>query len=275
MPVLFLPFSPLVQCLYSLLMNIEHARVIRQEPYRGDYRLLVVETPDIASVAAPGQFIHIRVPGLESAVLRRPFSLFKAEENTVSVLFKVVGKGTLAMVNVGEGDEISLIGPLGNGFPVNAAFPILVAGGYGVAPLYFLGTRLATPGILFVGGATADDVLCVEEFQALGWDVRISTDDGSAGTMGLVTEMLDEWLLSDVPDNAEFFACGPDGMLKAVGERGIAAGKPCWLSLDKHMGCGVGACLACVQRIRSKDGSEVWARVCKDGPVFEASEIVW
>ena len=103
--------------------------------------------------------------------------------------------------------------------------------------------------------------------------MRLATDDGSLGMRGLVTTPLDAWL-SDAAQEPEFFACGPNGMLKAVGERAIAGNWKGWLSLDRHMGCGVGACLACVQKIR-RDGAETLARVCKEGPIFESREVVW
>ena len=132
------------------------------------------------------------------------------------------------------------------------------------------------PGFVFIGGATAEDILCADELESLDWEVRIATEDGSLGEKGLVTTILDGWLADrDEEIGPEFFACGPDGMLKAVGDRAIGTGCRGWLSLDKHMGCGVGACLACVQRVRAEDGTETWKRVCRDGPIFEAREIVW
>ena len=139
-----------------------------------------------------------------------------------------------------------------------------------------MASRTPTKGILFVGGRRAIDILCVDLFEAIGWEVQIATEDGSLGEKGLVTELLDRWLARGGSEQSpELFACGPDGLLKAVGDRAIAAGRPGWLSLDKHMGCGVGACLACVQKILQEDGTVVWKRVCKDGPIFEAREIVW
>jgi dihydroorotate dehydrogenase electron transfer subunit len=232
----------------------------------------------VASQVTPGQFIHLRVPRLDGAVLRRPFSVFKADATSLSVLYKQVGRGTQAMAAITKGEAVNIIGPLGNGFPDpdGDCFPVLVAGGYGVAPLYLLASRMRTTGILFVGGRSAVDILCVDLFEAMGWDVRITTEDASLGEKGLVTQALDAWLESGGTEKCpEFFACGPDGLLKAVGDRAIAVDRPGWLSLDKHMGCGVGACLACVQRILKTDGTIVWKRVCKDGPIFEAREIVW
>lgn len=260
-------------------MKTEKTKILEHRCVVGDYRLLVLDAPNIAAEVVPGQFVHVRIPQLEGSALRRPFSLYKAEDSTISILYKVIGRGTAALATAIIGSELDVMGPFGNGFPVPSEniTPLLVAGGYGVAPLYLLATRCLKKGVLFVGGATAADILCVENFEKIGWDVRIATMDGSQGSNGLVTDIIDEWLAeSNCPaTDQELFACGPDGMLKALGERSIAGGIKGWLSLDKHMGCGVGACLACVQKLRAADGKEYWGRVCKDGPVFEAREIVW
>lgn len=260
------------------VMRVNDVTVLEHADFGGGYKLLMFEVPEIAAQVVPGQFIHLRIPRLEESLLRRPFSIFKADATTLSVLYKPVGRGTRAMGRITAGEAVSIIGPLGNGFPLPAAdtIPVLVAGGYGVAPLYLLASRLPQAGVLCVGGRRAEDVLCVDAFRDLDWDVRITTEDGSLGERGLVTDALDGWLADQAQDAAlVFFACGPDGLLRAVGDRAIACGGPGWLSLDKHMGCGVGACLACVQQIRQPDGGVVWKRVCKDGPIFEAREIIW
>lgn len=259
-------------------MKVDNASVIEHCDFGGGYNLIEFETPSVASNVTPGQFIHLRVPRLEGSVLRRPFSIFRADDTSLSVLYKQVGRGTRAMAAITKGEVINIVGPLGNGFPEadRASFPVLVAGGYGVAPLYLLASRTSSTGILFVGGRSAIDVLCVDMFEAMGWEVQITTEDGSLGDKGLVTDAVDSWLEGGGAERSpEFFACGPDGLLKAVGDRAIATDCRGWLSLDKHMGCGVGACLACVQRIRQEDGTVVWKRVCKDGPIFESREIVW
>jgi len=259
-------------------MSVETSTVLNHSDFGGGYRLIELESPAVASKVVAGQFIHLKVPQLDGGVLRRPFSIFKADEKALSVLYKIVGRGTRAMGTINTGDRISIIGPLGNGFPDadKESFPVLVAGGYGVAPLYLLASRMVEKGILFVGGRSGIDILCVDMFLELGWEVQIATEDGSTGIKGFVTAALDDWLANrDDQIAPEFFVCGPDGLLKAIGERSVAAGRKGWLSLDKHMGCGVGACLACVQKIRTSDGAEVWKRVCKDGPVFESREIVW
>ena len=133
------------------------------------------------------------------------------------------------------------------------------------------------PGVVLIGGRTADDVLATADFERLGWTVRVATQDGSLGEAGLVTVPLDRELarLREAGVMPELFACGPDGLLRAVGERAVQTGCRGWLSLDKHMVCGVGACLACVQTLRRADGTEWIGRVCHDGPIFEAREIVW
>lgn len=251
--------------------------LLAQHILTGDYRLLELKAAAIARKARPGQFVHMRVDGLDHTSLRRPFSIYRAEGDVLSVVYKTVGRGTSLLAQLTVGDSVGLIGPLGNGFPCDPGgrVPVLVAGGYGVAPLSFLARRLGTKGVLLVGGRTAADVLCTEDFLTLGWDVQVATQDGSCGECGLVTVLLDRWLATHAPGQAELYACGPDGLLRAVTERSRSAGCRAWLSLDKHMVCGVGACLACVQHLRRADGSIWIGRVCHDGPVFEASEIVW
>jgi dihydroorotate dehydrogenase electron transfer subunit len=253
-------------------------RVIRQSPLAAGYWLLELEAEAIAGVARPGQFVHVRVPGLDRTSLRRPFSIFGAEGGVLKIVYKTVGRGTEELTHAAVGSALQVIGPLGNGFPLEPkGVPLLVAGGYGVAPLCFLATRLPVKGKVFVGGRTSDDVLACEVFERMGWPVAVATQDGSRGETGLVTAPLDRELaaMAAAGQTPELYACGPDGLLRAVGQRALAADCRGWLSLDKHMVCGVGACLACVQNLRRQDGSTWIGRVCHDGPIFEAREIVW
>ncbi len=239
------------------------------------YAVLTLKAPAIAADAQPGQFVHVRIPTLEESRLRRPFSIYDAdpEKGLLYILYKNVGLGTNALAQLPVGTQLTVLGPIGAPFPLTPeGEPYLVAGGYGVAPLWFLATRLPRKGTLFVGGRTAADILETQRFLDAGWKVCIATQDGSLGEQGLVTLPLDNALAANA--NAELYACGPDGMLKAVGDRAIAHNIKGWLSLDKHMVCGIGACLACVQKIR-RDGVERLERVCVDGPVFESREIVW
>jgi dihydroorotate dehydrogenase electron transfer subunit len=271
-------------------MLTENAKVLNNRPLTNDYRVLRLKSPQISSHVRPGQFVHLRVPRLEDAVLRRPFSVFKADNSTVSLLFKTVGKGTRAMAHLRPGDSVSLLGPLGNGFPDvrHDRLPALVAGGYGMAALYLLAQRAPVQGHVFVGGASAKDILCAADFRKIGWKVHVATEDGTMGEKGLVTTMFNAWLRKDqTKQKLALFACGPMGMLKAVADRAQAGGWTAWLSLDNHMGCGLGACLACVQKVRihgtsspsasktEKNTEWKWARICTEGPVFECREILW
>lgn len=254
-------------------------RVIRQTG-EGDYRTLELEAAGVAKAARPGQFVHLRVPGLEPSALRRPFSIYGAKDGVLRILYKIVGRGTSALKDLKPGDGLRVMGPLGKPFPFSprgTTVPVLVAGGYGVAPLCFLAERFPRKGLAVIGGRTAADILGREDFDRLGWPVFIATQDGTLGERGLATAPLDRELDKIAADGraAELFACGPDGLLKAVGQRAIERGLQGWLSLDKHMVCGVGACLACVQRLRRPDGTEWTGRVCVEGPVFESREIVW
>ena len=253
------------------------AELIGRSNVVGDYLLFRFSAPELVAEAKPGQFVHIRVPGLEPSALRRPFSIYDARDGVLSILFKKVGRGTEVLAQVREGTRCDIIGPLGHGFPLpsDEVEPVLVGGGYGVAPLVFLAREIGRPGVAMIGGRSAVDILCAHDFEELGWEVRLATVDGSLGTKGFVTIPLDERLADKSRPTPELFACGPDGMLKAVGDRAIANGCKGWLSLDKHMVCGVGACLACIQRLRDADGVEWIGRCCKDGPVFESREIVW
>jgi dihydroorotate dehydrogenase electron transfer subunit len=258
-------------------MTQEKTTVTEHRLFQGDYRLLRLAAPVIGPQVQPGQFVHLRIPRLEHAVLRRPFSVFKADAEGVSILYKSVGKGTAALATVVPGEPVNLLGPLGAGFPEigKGKTPVLVAGGYGNAALYLQAARLPVKGIAFFGGRSAIDILCVDEFKALGWDVRVTTDDGSSGQKGLVTAALDPWIEAQKDiQSLELFACGPNAMLKAVGQRAVQRGLTAWLSMDRNMACGVGACLTCVIKRKTADGWE-WARCCKDGPVFESREILW
>jgi len=256
-------------------MQLENAVVLKNEPQAGGYFLMDLKAPSVASKTMPGQFVHLRIPERDDLPLRRPFSIFKADNQELSILYKVIGQGTDCMSRLLPGTVVNLLGPLGRGYPVPdpANIPVLVAGAYGMAALYLVAQRSDKKGVFLAGGARADDLLCATAFEALGWQVMLTTEDGSLGTRGLVTDVLDEWLAEE-EDIPEFFSCGPMGMLRAIGQRAQDGGWTAWLSLDHHMACGVGACLTCVHPIK-RDGQIEKLCVCKEGPVFEAREIIW
>ncbi len=257
-------------------MKQEKAIVLEHDNFQGEYRILRLAAPAIGPLVKPGKFLHLKIPLLGERILRRPFSIYKADAEGVCVLYKPVGRGTDSMIPLQVGDTVDIIGPLGNGYPELKAgrLPVLVAGGYGNAALFLKAKELPVKGVAFFGGRTAEDILCVEEFKALGWDVRPTTNDGSLGTKGLVTDAFDPWMAEQEVESLELFVCGPGPMLKAMGDRAMEHNFTAWLSMDENMACGVGACLTCVIKRKTAEGWE-WARCCKDGPVFESREIMW
>lgn len=256
----------------------EKCEILVHDELAAGYRLLVVKAPEMAPQLVPGQFVHVKVPALEKSALRRPFSVFNAEDGKVYILYKTVGRGTAALNAAKVGETLEIIGPLGHGFPVKCdGAALLVGGGYGVAPLYFLAKRLIASGwkgrlAVFVGGRTKTDLLAVEEFRSLGVELHLATNDGSEGVKGLVTDPLDDEIIKIREGGGKFelFACGPDPMLKAVALRATGTKSKGWISMDRHMICGVGACYACIQKtVRGN------SRCCIEGPVFAAEDLVW
>ncbi len=240
------------------------------------YFRLVLRAPQIVPLIQPGQFAHVRVLPLKEALLRRPFSIFQVEGETFSILYKTVGKGSKTLSQMQSCEELSVIAPLGHGFTVpkkGGETPLLIAGGYGMAAMYLLAQRSPQKGIVFVGGRKRVDILCEKEFKALGWDVRVTTEDGSHGEKGMVTKPL----VAELERNKtgrKLFACGPTGMLKAVAQIAKEADVPAELSMDEHMCCGIGVCLTCVIPVKTEEGWE-YQRTCTEGPVFDAGHVAW
>jgi dihydroorotate dehydrogenase electron transfer subunit len=270
------------------MQNFKTTILSNQEISPGYYRMKIL-APGISALAEPGQFVMFRVQiGLEP-LLRRPFGIFQTgvlpadcegfpDKEYVEILYKVVGHGTTLMRDLHEGDRVELLGPLGRGFDPGAPgrSKILVGGGIGLVPLYMLAGKLVAtaPVRLLIGGRSRQDVLAVTEFERLGVQTYVSTDDGTLGEEGPVTKVL-ERKLTRFPD-AEVFACGPMGMLQAV--RDICARREVSLqvSLEAFMACGVGACLGCV--VKGAGHSEKdphYLCTCKEGPVFRAEELDW
>jgi dihydroorotate dehydrogenase electron transfer subunit len=251
-------------------------QIVSNERDTDSYFRLVLRAPQIAPLIQPGQFAHIRVLPMKDALLRRPFSIFQVRDDTFSVLYKTVGKGTEVLSRMRAGEELHVIAPLGHGFTLpkpGGETPLLVAGGYGMAALYLLAQRSSQKGIVFVGGQRRVDILCEKEFRVLDWDVRVTTEDGSHGEKGIVTQPLLAELKRTVA-RRKLFACGPTGMLKAVSKIAEEFKVPAELSMDEHMCCGVGVCLTCVVPVKTGDGWE-YQRSCTEGPVFDSQKISW
>lgn len=226
-----------------------------------------VSAPEIAKKAVAGQFLHILCG--DGVFLRRPISICDAFDDNLRFIFEVKGEGTALLAKKETGSLIDIIGPLGNGF-VNKEYknPVIIGGGIGVFPLFKLAKEYENPQI-FLGFRSKNKVVMEEEFASVG-NVRIATDDGSYGYNGYAVSMLEEYLSSNECDM--IFSCGPTPMLSAVKAMAEKKGIPCRISLEQRMGCGIGACLVCsCETIFS--GHNKYKRVCKDGPVFNSSEV--
>lgn len=252
-----------------------------------DRRLLLeLAVPAAFRSASPGQFLHIRVEDSCDPLLRRPLSIHDLAEDKkkgliARVLYEVVGKGTMLLSEKKPFSEIDCLGPLGHGFDLSELKErtvYIVAGGMGVAPLFFLARQLVhRPSsivrgkpVVLIGAKTKNDILREKEFKDLGCEVRVATEDGSRGFKGRVTELLKSCLTAPAPLSAAICACGPKPMLAAVSGIAREMSIPAQVSLEEFMGCGLGACLGCVLRTTSG-----YQRICHDGPVFAAQDIIW
>ena len=265
-------------------MREQQTRVMWNRPEASGYFRMGLAVDGGFEAARPGQFVMVRVGGGISPLLRRPFSLLglirQGDAVTgIEILFKVVGSGTEMLSQAGEGDRLSVIGPLGNAFlvPDDCRQLILVAGGVGVPPIRFLAQSLLDREgaldrcVVFIGGRTRNDLVCITEFDLPGFLLDISTDDGSRGSQGVVTRSLQRTLDAGPADL--ICACGPPAMLKAVADIARARNVACQVSIEAMMACGMGACLGCAVRLRDDDSR--YRHVCMDGPVFDAHRLMW
>ena len=262
--------------------NIEYGlamipgEIISNERLQYDYYKVVFYAPEICAKAAPGQFVHVAIAHLRDRILRRPFSISNVTEGVeLTVIYKVVGVGTKVLSELRAGEICNLLGPLGKGYsvPVEDETPILVGGGYGAAAMYLLARRSPNPGVVLLGARSAADLLLVDEYRALGFDVRIATNDGSVGKSGFVTALLDEVYAENEGKKLRFYGCGPMPMLLALSRLLLAHGcQDGEVSFDHLMCCGVGACFACVVKVKDGD-SWRYARTCNEGPVFLTKDV--
>ena len=217
---------------------------------------------DTSDITASGQFVNLKLDGL---YLRRPISVCDLEGDKLTIVYKVVGKGTAQMAAMKEG-KLDILTGLGNGYDLTLAGdrPVLLGGGVGVPPMYLLAKQLIAQGkkvSVILGFNTKQEIFYEEEFKALGCDVTVTTVDGSYGTKGFVTDVLKNL------DYTYFYTCGPEPMLKAVYKTSVTSGQ---MSFEKRMGCGFGACMGC--SCKTITG---YKRICKEGPVMKKEEILW
>jgi dihydroorotate dehydrogenase electron transfer subunit len=254
------------------------AGIIRTEHRGQSYRRIELDCPDIARIAAPGQFVQVRACGGSDPFLRRTFSLCGSdpERGILSLLIDVVGVGTRIIAETGRGRTLDLIGPLGRGFdlfPGRKEHWVLVAGGVGAAPLLFLGSRLAGDAakrVTFLMGArTRAHHTLIDRMLPESVRVLRATDDGSLGFRGYVSDLLDAEFDALAPD--VIAACGPNSMMEITARIASARGVRCMVSLEERCACGIGACLGCA--VKLADGR--MARSCAEGPVFDAEALAW
>lgn len=248
--------------------------VTANEHLRESYALLRLTDSRPLPPMLPGQFAELKVDGSETTFLRRPISInyVDEEKNEVWFLIHEVGDGTRKLGALGAGDKLNVVLPLGNGFTLPASPDekvLLIGGGVGTAPLLYLGKRMAEAGnrpAFLLGGRSAGDLMQLELFRALG-DVYITTEDGSEGEKGFVTQ---HSVLRDGPRFDRIATCGPKPMMMAVARYAKAERIACEVSLENMMACGLGACLCCVEN--TTDGHVC---VCKEGPVFNTDRLLW
>ncbi|MCQ2417959.1 MAG: dihydroorotate dehydrogenase electron transfer subunit [Oscillospiraceae bacterium] len=231
--------------------------------------------PEVAAKAQPGQFVNILPEG--GFTLRRPISICEIDKQagTLRIVFEVRGKGTAALAQLRAGDTVNMLAPLGHGFslPDSSEHVILVGGGIGTPPMLPLAQYFGKNAVVISGFRNQNAAILQEDFKAAGAKTILCTDDGSAGQKGLVTVPLAEEIQAQKP--ALICACGPMPMLKATAALAMENGIPCQVSLEERMGCGIGACLVCACRTKDAEGAEQYQHVCKNGPVFNAEEVVW
>lgn len=251
--------------------------VQKSEMLARDIYLLRIKSDRISQEALPGQFVNVRCSNGLDAYLRRPISICRADplNNTFDIVFMKKGKGTNYLCCFSEGESIDIMGPLGEGFtlPAENEKIAVVGGGIGIFPLLYLFEKSNTSRkTAFLGFQTAESIVLKEDFQKAGAELVISTDDGSFGLKGLVTEPFKKWLKSEKPDRV--YTCGPLPMMKIVAESCISKGVFCEVSMEQRMGCGIGACLVCACKVKH-NGDHDYAHVCKDGPVFPADRLIF
>ena len=243
------------------MMNQQILTIAENVPIAKNVYRMRLESPDLEQ-QKPGGFVNIRLDGL---FLRRPISVYDSEPGCLTILYKVVGKGTEQLAGMKPGETLDVLTGLGNGYDLSKAgdAPLLLGGGVGVPPLYLLAKQLCAEGKTVravLGFNTAEEVFGEEEFKALGCGVTVTTADGSYGVKGFVTDALPE-------DYSYFYTCGPEPMLRAVYRTAITSGQ---FSFEERMGCGFGACMGC--SCKTITG---YKRICREGPVLEKEEILW
>jgi dihydroorotate dehydrogenase electron transfer subunit len=263
------------------------AEVITNTPLSSDYNVLALAAPAIAAAVAPGQFVMVKVARSHDPLLRRPFSVFeilrdaRGAPSGISLLNKRIGVSTDLIYKAAPGSLVACLGPLGRPFVLidPPAEAWMVAGGVGLAPFAALAESLRARGVgitLFYGARRADELFYLDLFQDLGVDLLLTTEDGSRGERGRIITPLERRLADSNPTKPLMvYGCGPEGMLAATARIAMKYHRPCEVSVERIMGCGMGGCYSCVVPMRGEHGTWHHVRSCLAGPVLSGDQIVW
>jgi dihydroorotate dehydrogenase electron transfer subunit len=255
-------------------MITEKAKILSNSNLKGDYFKVVFHTPLIVKEGVkPGHFAHVLITGLRDRILRRPFSIFNVEKNgQLEIVYKIVGEGTKFLSELKEGVVCDILGPLGNpySYPEDNEIPVVVAGGYGSAAMYLIAKNSKQKGVLLIGARNSEDLILMDEYEKLGYEVKVTTDDGSLGHKGFVTELLGEYCKYK---KYKIYGCGPNPMMYAMANLLQMNNFEGEVSLDHAMCCGIGGCYTCVVKVKDENNGWKYLRTCKEGPVFKSSEI--
>jgi dihydroorotate dehydrogenase electron transfer subunit len=255
-------------------------RITRVDPL-GPYTVVGLDAPEVAQRAEPGQFVALAVGGATSSLLlRRAFAIYRTRGDEVDIVVSPHGPGTSWLVRQSPGRTVDMVGPLGRPFPdpEGDGPVVVVGGGYGTAALIGLVLRLRAQGrpvTAVVGAGTARTLVGVPDLEGMGAEVLVATDDGSAGTRGLVTDLLAGTASSALAEASAVYACGPMAMLAATAQAAQRVDVPCWCSVEESMACGIGVCMTCVLPVVDTDGQTRMLRSCVAGPTFAGTAVRW
>lgn len=284
------------------MSKLFNAEVINNLPLNSRYNILTLKPLEEVIQPYPGQFYMLKVSYSKDPLLSRPFSFFRKTPEGIQFLFEIRGKGTNMMKEFKEGEIKYLLGPLGKGYPIlkdkDKKIPILIAGGIGIASIYSLAEKFGKKAILFYGTRNKEALLMIDELKELVNELIITTEDGSAGIKGTVIDAFNNFITHNSPLNTHYliYACGPKQMLKVLSMNASKKRIRGYISIEENMACGLGACLGCAVKVKSKNlrtksrerkakdldstfsskpSAICYKMVCKDGPVFPLEEIVW
>ena len=268
--------------------NIYIGEILKNEEIQESCFLMKVKLAPSFENPSPGQFVMIRIAGLNDPFLSRPISIYSFSRGrdccTIELLYRVVGKGTQVLAGLIEGSQVEINGPLGNGFEIKSVKKniVFISGGIGIAPLSLLIETLrqradysSSAMIMYPGFQNIFTIVGLDKMRNYCRDINVCTDDGTMGRKGLVTQIFQKDMKKFMPDNTSIFACGPKGMLKSLSKILNKNKYSCQVSLEERMACGTGACMGCAVAVKDKKGALTYKRVCVDGPVFNLADVIW